>query len=281
MTEIADALLRRHEALKSTRATWDSHWQQLAEVIRPIRADFSATPSPGAKRTGMLYDATAPLAAENLASGLWGMITNAANRWFDLKPQDPDLEDLEPVRAWLDVAAARMRAIFSAHGGQFYTRVFELYADLGTFGTAVFYSEEDVGTGHIRFATVPLASAYIAEDAMGRIDTVFREITMTARQAAQRFGKDRCGVKVARVLDREPDRTFPFLHAVYPNEDFIPGRLGERGKAIASVYLSVEDRHVCRQSGFSEMPFQVPRWATAAGRSMAGPPPCWPCRTSG
>ena len=264
-TDQARELLRRHDRLKAERAVWESHWQDLAELVRPLRAEFNTTRTPGETRTDRLYDSTAPTASENLAAGLWGMVTNAANQWFALKTEDEDLNDFDPVRDWLDEVTRRMRSLFARAGGQFYTRVFELYHDLGTFGTAVFYSEEDPASGTVYFATRPLSECFVAEDKRGRIDTLFRAFTLTSRQAAQMFGKDACGENVAKALEKEPDRRWPYLHAVLPNEDWTPGRLGAAGKPVLSVYVSVEDRVVCRRGGFEEFPFQVPRWATASG----------------
>ena len=263
--DLARQLLRRHERLKSERSVWETHWQTLAELVRPLRAEFNTTRTPGETRADRIYDGTAPLASENLAAGLWGMVTNAANQWFALKTEDGDLNDFDPVRDWLDDVTRRMRSLFAGRGGQFYTRVFELYHDLGVFGTAVFYSEEDPATGQVHFSARPLSECFVAEDDRGRIDTVFRAFTLTARQAAQMFGRDACGEKVAKALDKEPDRRWPYLHAVLPNEAWTPGRLGADGKPVLSVYISVEDRTVCRRGGFDEFPFQVPRWATASG----------------
>ena len=263
--DLARQLLRRHERLKSERSVWETHWQTLAELVRPLRAEFNTTRTPGETRADRIYDGTAPLASENLAAGLWGMVTNAANQWFALKTEDEDLNDFDPVRDWLDDVTRRMRSLFAGRGGQFYTRVFELYHDLGVFGTAVFYSEEDPATGQVHFSARPLSECFVAEDDRGRIDTVFRAFTLTARQAAQMFGRDACGEKVAKALDKEPDRRWPYLHAVLPNEAWTPGRLGADGKPVLSVYISVEDRNVCRRGGFDEFPFQVPRWATASG----------------
>jgi hypothetical protein len=34
-------LLSRHKRLKDQRRVWESHWQELAEVMLPRRADFT------------------------------------------------------------------------------------------------------------------------------------------------------------------------------------------------------------------------------------------------
>ena len=262
MSDLAADLIQRHERLKGARGVWESHWQELGEFIRPLRIGFADCPVPGERRGRELFDGTAGQAAEGLAAGLWGMITNAANTWFALDVTDPDLQRYPPVRAWLDDVSRRVHAQFAAAGGQFYSRVFELYADLAVFGTAVFYSEDAVGEGMLHFSTRPLAECVIAEDRYGRVDTVIRRFELTARQAVQTFGAQ-CGRTVRRAAGETPDRRYAFLHAVLPAAD-VDG-VARTGWAVASVYVDLQDRQVVRRGGFDEFPFQVPRWSTAAG----------------
>ncbi len=94
-----------------------------------------------------MFDATAGLAADNLAAGLWGMVTNAANDWFTLRSELAEADEDQATKEWLDDVTRRMQAGFAGNGQRFYSRVMELYADLVTFGTGIFYSEEDAATG--------------------------------------------------------------------------------------------------------------------------------------
>ena len=197
------------------------------------------------------------------------MVTNAANQWFALRTGDPELDEFQPVKEWLDLAGERMRGLFAHNGGQFYARVFELYADLATFGTGVFYSEDVIGEGFLRFSTRSLAESVVAENSNAVIDTVFRCFDMTARQAVQKFQRNQLGEKVRDAADKTPDRTFPFLHAVLPSDDV--GGEGPR-KPVASIYVDVTGQTVVRRGGFDEVPFQVPRWSTAAGETYGRSP---------
>ena len=63
MDNIADDLIRRQEALAGERATLDTLWQEIAELMKPRRADFTFQRVPGDKRTQKIFDATAGLAA--------------------------------------------------------------------------------------------------------------------------------------------------------------------------------------------------------------------------
>lgn len=174
----AKDLIRRAEELRLRRVSWESHWQELADVVLPRRADIVARTTPGGKRTQRLFDATGIEANELLAAGLHGMLTSPATRWFELGLRDDAFADARDVQAWLEETARMMHAALDA--SNFQTEVHELYLDLGCFGTAAMFVEEDRERG-VRFSTRPLSEIFIAQNAEARVDTVFRRFTFTAR----------------------------------------------------------------------------------------------------
>lgn len=266
---LARDLIRRQEGLAAERASLDTLWQEIAELVLPMRADFTLSRQPGEKRSQKVFDGTAGQAAENLAAGLWGLITNAANDWFTLRADLPEAEEDEATKVWLDEVTRRMRAGFAGNGQRFYARVMELYADLVTFGTGVFYVEEEAATGRIHYSCRHLAECFIAENARDEVDTVFRRFQFTARQAVARWG-DRCHAAIRRAAEKEPDRRFAFLHAVLPQEE--AGRLPAIEPAFASHYVDVEHGQMLSAGFYHEFPYQVPRWSTAS-RGLYGDSP--------
>lgn len=271
----AKRLIERQEALASDRGTWEQHWREIAELMSPLRDDFNIQRTPGEKRTSKIFDGTPGLAAENLASGLWGMLTNSANKWFELRTADEDLNESQPVRKWLEAATTRMMMAFAAGGQRFYTRVVDLYSDLVHFGTGVFYTDEDVGGRGLHFSCRYLGECYIAENARERVDTVIRKHRMSARQALQKFG-DRLGPKLAKCAEQHPEKPVELLHAVLPVEEH-DGALpktpaGWPAWNYASIYLSLEDCNILEERAYYEFPYQVPRWSQRS-RSVYGDSP--------
>jgi hypothetical protein len=256
----ADQIIKRRESLASIRAPWESVWTELGEYVRPLRTGFAGAPQPGGKPSTRLYDGTAGMANNNLAAGLYGLITNPANSWFNIKHQIEDLNNVQAVKLWMAAVERAMRQALASNGLAFYSRVFGLYLDLPAFGTAVFYIDEQPGRG-LWYSHRRLAECFIAENDREEVDTLYRDFTWSARQAQQRWG-DRAGAAVAKAIARgEEDRLFRFLHAVEPNPDFDPQKQNNRFKPFRSVYVSVEDRAVIAESGYDELPYQVPRWA--------------------
>lgn len=262
-------LMRRFDELRARRLTWESHWQELADYVLPRRADVIGPGVPGDKRNDRLFDGTAIEANELLASGLHGMLTGPATQWFELGLKDSRLSQDQDVRAWLDEAARRMHATLNT--SNFQTEVHELYLDLGCFGTAVMFIEDDVERG-LRFSTRPLNEIFIDQNAEGRIDTVYRRFTFTARQAVQRWGERAVGPRVARLYRDRPNADVTLLHVVMPREGTHPARQGAQDLPFASIYLDIDGDQVLSVGGFHEFPYVVPRWSKAAGEAFGRSP---------
>lgn len=268
----AKALLQRQAALASERSTAEGHWQEIAELFTPFRADFQGRQATtGEKRLARVFDGTAGQASENLSSALWGMLTNAANVWFELRPRHAALADNHAVKAWLQAARDRMLAAFGAGGQRFYARAVDLYSDLVNFGTGIFYEEEAPAAGGIYFTCRHLAECTIAENQYEQVDTVFRRFRWTARQALQRW-PETGGAKLKEAGERRPDAPLPFLHAVLPAAEYQGERQLGHGQGWWSVYLSEDDGTILSEGGYHEFPYQVPRWSQRS-RSVYGDSP--------
>ncbi len=269
---VADTIIQRQEGLAGERSLLEAQWQEIAELVRPMRADFTITRMAGEKRQQRIFDSTPGAAADNLAAGLWGMITNSANNWFGLSHPIEELNRDEAVRLWMDEAARRMRNTFAANGQRFYAKAMELYLDQVSFGTGIFYVDEMPDGSGLFFSCRHLAECTIAENAYEKVDTLYRRFEFTARQAYGLWG-ERAGENVVRAHEKEPEHKFTFIHAVYPRDDHNPRKmLDHRGKAFRSCYVNVEKRQLVHEGGYYEFPYQVVRWSTAS-RGVYGDAP--------
>ncbi len=83
MKQQVNQILKRLEQLESFRAPWETLWQDCTDFVNPRRGDFQTKQARGSRaRFDKVFDSTAPLANEQLASGLHGHLTNVAERWF-------------------------------------------------------------------------------------------------------------------------------------------------------------------------------------------------------
>ncbi len=261
-------LLARAKQLKASRGTWEKHWQELAEVLRTDRADFTATRTAGGSRTEQVFDSTPQQAARGLASALDGMLKGRQSQWFNIRAEDEDLNEIDEVKNWLrDVDRRLWRALFDDQA-HFADRSFETDQDLVVFGTGILFTEEVPGRG-LNFRAIHLRDALIAENSLGDIDTVFRYFSFSGRQAVQQFGLDRLGAKTREALrgggQSKPDARFQFLHVVLPRVDLDPNHPGALGKPFASLWIDVDSEHLIGEGGYHEFPYAIPRWETVTG----------------
>lgn len=270
MTDLASDLIQRADKLKADRSNFDSQWQEIADLMRPGRAEFTREREPGEKRMQQIFDGTPLASIENFASGMWGMATSSSTDWFALRHPDDDMQKVEAVAKWMEDATARMRRIFAANGGRFYTAAHDLYADLAAFGTGVFFCEGRDRAG-VFFTCRHLAECYAAENEDEQIDTMFRRFRYTARQAVLRW-KDKVSNNVKSAAERSPDQKFSFLHAVFPRADYDHRALDQRRLPWRSVYVEIDGKKELSEGGYEEFPYQVPRWSTNS-RGLYGDAP--------
>jgi hypothetical protein len=258
---------RRYKTLQTQRSNWEKHWQELADYMLPRKADITKKRTQGDKRTELIYDGTAVHAVELLSSSLHGMLTSPSTPWFSMRYRDPALQNNDAANEWLELCMDQMYKAFNR--SNFQQEIHELYYDLVVFGTAALYLEGD--QDGLRFSARHIAEVTVAEDANGKVDTVYRKFKMTSRAAAQRFGEDNLPTQMTKDLKDDPHKEHDLVHAVYPRTE-AKGKLA-KNKPIASVYYHLDSKHLISESGFDDFPFMVPRFVkdsvSTYGRSPA------------
>ena len=68
----------------------------------------------------------------------------------------------------------------------------------------------------MRFSSRHIAEVTVAEDANGKVDTVYRKFKITARAAAQRFGEENLPTQMVKDLKNDPHKEHDLIHVVYP-----------------------------------------------------------------
>ncbi|WP_320169515.1 portal protein [Maridesulfovibrio sp.] len=259
-------------SLRQERSSWEPHWQEISDYILPRRGVYSGQrPNDGRVKGGRIIDSTATRALRILAAGLQGGLTSPARPWFRLGISDRDLARHKSVREWVaQVESTMYRALSRSN---FYSCIHSLYTELSGFGTGILYCEPDQERG-LRFRTLTAGEYCLATDAQGRVDTVYREFKMTARQLENRFGRENLPATVSSSLDRNRDHWFDVLHVVQPRDEFDHERLDGENMPFESIFLlNGKGGHILSVSGFVENPYMAPRWDTSAmdvyGRSPA------------
>ena len=254
-------LERRFGALKLERSGWESHYRDLEEHILPRRARFLATDrNRGNKINASIIDSTATTALRTLAAGLMSGTSSPSRPWFRFVPQDRRLQDQPAVKAWSYIAEQRVREVLAA--SNVYNAIHQAYEDLGAFGTAALIlvpDERDI----VRAYTLPVGSYWLATGKRQTVDTLYREMEMTAGQMVDQFGTSAVSISCRQAYERgDVDRTFTVRHAIEPNRKARQGVRSRTNKAFRSIYWEVgaEDGKILREGGFDRLPVLAPRW---------------------
>ncbi len=264
-----DRLMARFDELIGGRKTTESTWQQIADNLLG-RRDFITKRTPGQQRTQRIYDDTAKVSSSLLSGAIHSLLTMA--RWFDMRLEDPRLQDIQGVAEWVGLVVTRMYAALSAPAANFHAQLAETYIDLINFGTGALFIDDIPGQG-IQFSARPLQELFLAEDPSGRIDTIGRQFDLTARQAVGLWGDAAQAATKALDSGHSEDK-HQYRHLIVPNDDIVAGNLDAAGMPWASFHISVEDRAVLEEGGYHELPMATPRWEKDAGE-IYGRGPGW------
>jgi hypothetical protein len=272
--ERARELVKLAGQLKTERSTFEEHWQDIADVMRPTQHPFTSEQrgQQGEKRTSKIFDAVPPLALEKFAAVLEALLSPRNQVWSKLTVTDEGLQrDIEVQRYLDDVNKVLFKARYRP-SSNLASQLSESYLNLGSFGTQVLYVGDDDGRG-IYYHSCGLHKVLVAEDHMGRVNQVFRYYDYTADQAARAFGLQRLPQAIRSAHEHKSIQKFKFMHAVVPRDTVEPQRGDYRGMPIASLHICMTDTTVVGEGGFRSMPYCVSRYTKNAeetyGRSPA------------
>jgi hypothetical protein len=261
-----DRLFTRWGQLKSERASWYAHWQELTSYILPRNGRyFRQDRDRGYRRHNNIYDSTGTRALRVLGAGMMSGATSPARQWFRLATPDPELNSYDPVKLWLDDVTKRMQRVFQKSNT--YNALHQMYEELGTFGTAATILLPDYQSV-IHHYPLTCGEYCISTDAKGRVCTLYREFEMTVSQVVKEFGLEKCSVSVQNMYRTgNLDQWVPVIHAIEPRADRDIGKRDAKNMPWGSYYFEVggEEGVFLRESGFQYFPALCPRWSVVGG----------------
>lgn len=262
--ERADLAQRRWGDLKTERARHEADWESIARLIRPQRGGFSLDDPHG--RTLEKPLSSAPImAGTNFSSGLYGTLTNPADKWFSFETMDPDMNAWKPMKLWLNDVTQRVYASFAPAVSPFYSQTQMLFSDVAAFGNSAQYDEVVPAERKIMDVTLSLAEVVWDIDGFGRVCEVVRRFMLTPRAAVDMFGAERLPPKIVELAEKGSVEKHDYFHHVGKNGSYEKGKLGARGKRWFSRYACEQSNTLIRESGYDDMPFYAPRWDVESG----------------
>jgi hypothetical protein len=269
---LAREVERRFSLLERQRNPYHALWNEIAEHAGPSFGGFGQSdPTHPIQPEAEQVDTTLRRSADILSSGLLSYLSSPAQRWFRLTTKDRDMADSPEIRGWLQ----QVEEVYNdtLHRQRFYPVQAHGYHISALFGVKALYVDETPTAG-IRFMARPLQELFIAQDYLGRIDTVCRLFKLTARQMVQAFGLaalDKAGAKDLLHDYRmqsdgrggDSERAYEVLHLCAPMDSLdglIRRGLPRPRQSVASVYVLRAEKVVLGVGGYEELPYIVDRW---------------------
>lgn len=260
-----------------------THWRQLSDYILPRRARFTITDvNRGERRNQNIISSVATLALRTLSSGMMAGVTSPSRPWFRLTIDDADLAESAAVKSWLQIVRDRM--ITTMLRSNLYQALPQIYSDMGCFGTAAMYVQEDFETV-FRCYTFPIGSYSISLNDRLQVDTFVREFQLTVRQVVETYGmKDGAtydDIDWANISTHVQEQWrngnvnawIDIVHVIHPNPEYrtdspltkhkkYASCTYERGASTKSASYSepTEPWKYLEESGYDFFPVLVPRW---------------------
>lgn len=267
--------IARWDELKTAnqRPQHERMWEDIARLMRPQRGGFGLIDPAG--RTLEKPLSSAPIHAHsNFAAGLYGTLTNPANRWFSLASSDPEANKNHDNKLWLDRVTDIVLNSFQPSVSTFYTAAQQVYGDIAAFGNAAQYDEILTEERKILDITISLSEIVYEIDGFGRVTEVVRKFMLTPEQALGMFSRadDMLPPKLADLAAKGDRGRIAFYQRVGRNQSFRNGRLGPDGKRWYSRYSTECESALIRVKGYDEMPFYAPRWDVDTGHTYGTGP---------
>jgi hypothetical protein len=261
-----DKLFTRWGQLKTERATWWAHWQEISTYLLPRSGRFYVTDrDKGWRRHNAIYDNTGTRALRVLGAGMMAGATSPARPWFRLGTADPELNAYQPVKIWLADVTTRMQMVFQRSNT--YRTLHQMYEERGAFGSASSIVLPDY-QNVIHHYPVTVGEFAIAQNYQGQVCTIYREFEKTVGEIVKEYGYKNCSTTVRNMYDRGSlDAWIRLIQAIEPRADRDIRKKDALNMAWGSYTFEVggNPQQFLRESGFKDFPALVPRWATAGG----------------
>ena len=261
-----------YQELRNERTEWESEWRAISSNILPGRGVYQLFSKPLKRKltTDRIINTVAEDSLQVLVAGIHGSLTSPAMPWFRLEWPEKQLNDIAPLKAWLEQSEAAVHA--ALHASNFYSVLPSFYTEYSGFGTATMYVGEDSEDSPFRFELLTAGEYVIAMDSTGHPDVFARTIYMSQRQMVGKFGDkvrketqvnvkegkpgiDVCDLAVVEFIVKEKFMDKKYLRVFYEVTSSSKGNLNHNSPTKLGEQPLLVD-------GFYEFPYPTARWNT-------------------
>ncbi len=218
----------RRTALLEIRNDEIPDWRKVAEYTDPSRGRFDQPGVGGSQRVKRnkrsrkkIINSKATTCLRVAVAGMSSHMTSKARPWFKVATPVVRLRDLMDVRVWLDDVTMILRDTLEK--SNFYKAMPVAYTEDMMFGIGCMLIAEDVAEV-ARFHVLTAGTFAIGLDDAGRVDTLWRCYTKSARQLVEKYGDAGLPEPIRTAAkSNNPDQLFTVECLIEPNPDAMPG----------------------------------------------------------
>ena len=254
------ALNKRHEKLKEDNKKQHDTWESIAKYFNPsLSLLFAKEDTDEEEYAKDVFDTTGIESANTMADGIVGNSISKSIPWVGMYALDPEVNKKKEIQSFFQKVNY---VLLGALARSNFYNVISSYTKMGvTIATATMYVEEDERNGNCIFNLRHPTETYIDQDWYGNVDTIYRDIRIGARAAANYFIKEKSSLspKLLKMAEESPFERVSIRHAVFPAKDEwfkFPGVTGN----VASVYWEADAKDIIRAGGFDSFPFVTWRY---------------------
>ena len=269
-TTLRQEIDRRLVALQAERQQRDTLYRDLSDQLSPFSGRWDDdNRGQGSSRQidySHIYDATGIIAVAQTAAGLMSYGTSPARPWHRNAVSDPKLAGSFEVQSWLDDVTKLQRLVLSK--SNVYRVLPMLYEHLIVYGTAAALCLPDPDDV-VRLTPLAPGTYWIARDARGKVDTIYRRFAMTAAQILERWPDTASPAVRDAARNGSVDQWFTIIHAIEPRKVRNINSRRQSDMPWRSVYYEKSTDYgqtggILSEGGFRRFPALVPCWRVNA-----------------
>ncbi len=262
--ERAKEIIKEQEREETKAANFRNLYQEVADHMLPRENQIIGVRTPGEDKSQQIFDPTAMLDLQDMASGLSAAFFPPGELAFGVTVKDRAVASIDRVKRYLAlVAQIAHDELFASN---FMLQLNETLSSLIGFGTGNLFSEWKLG---LNFKDWDVSFYTIKQNSAGIVDTVITKFPLTARQAIQEFD-DAAGEKVledSKNPEKESDK-FEFIHRIGPRKERNRQFTDSLNMPVESIFVNVKEQLIVEEGGFEEMPNAVARWKKSSNEVM-------------
>ncbi len=252
----AKEIIAEQEREEQKASNFRNLYQEVADHMLPRENQIIGVRTPGEDKSQQIFDPTAMLDLQDMASGLSAAFFPPGELAFGLTVKNKQLAVRDNVKRYLALASEiTHEELFASN---FMLQLNETLSSLIGFGTGNLFSEWKLG---LNFKDWDVSFYTIKQSSAGLVDTVIIKFPLTARQAIQEFG-DNAGAKViedSKNPERESEK-YDFIHRIGPRGERNRNFTDNLNIPIESIFVNIKEQLIVEKGGFREIPFAVARW---------------------